>query len=277
MYLLYNSHTKDMFFMENINKKDLVKKLTWIKLGSKLLILVGIILFVLSLVNMFLHSVIKAKPFLITSNILLIIAIIIYLASKVLLHIIYYRYNEEFDVKETKKLKVNACIKLGVTIVLISTLGITISAVKPTLGDMGNIIDMVGYSALSYANPVKGKAKANDLLEKTGGFMEGICHVKTLEQAKVATNANITWNREDIGGSYTYDAKTKIATPSQGFIDRFSSWKQIHDETGMKYFCVTPYPEDYSYMQIVNSTSSQQVILKGLSNEECTDTKRCSR
>ena len=89
--------------MENINKKVLVKKLTWIKLGSKLLILVGIILFVLALVNMFLHSVIKAKPFLITSNILLIIAIIIYLASKVLLHVIYYKYNEEFDVKETKK------------------------------------------------------------------------------------------------------------------------------------------------------------------------------
>jgi hypothetical protein len=189
----------------------------------------------------------------------------------------YSKICNEFDEKERKGGKIKAGITLGVTGVLIAALVIAVGAVKPMLGDIGNVVDMLGYTTLSYVNPIKGRAKANKLLEKTDGFMKGVCHVKNLNQAEVATEANMEWNREDIGGSYTYNATTKEVTPSQGFINRFTEWKEIYEKTGMKYFCVTPYPEDYSYMQIVNPLvnegANQQVILRGLPQEECTDEK----
>ena len=259
--------------MNNIDKKVLVKKLSWIKFGSKMSMLVGFVFFALGLATMFLHSVVKARPYLVLSNIFFILGILVYLATKVLIHLIYFKFPDEFEDKTKRKVKIKAGIKLGVATVLITSLVVAVGAIKPTLGEMGNIIDMVKYAGLSYVNPVKGKAKANDLLEKTGGFMEGICHVKNLDQAKVAANANISWIREDIGGGLIYNAETKQITPTPGFEDRLANWKKIHDEAGMKYFCVTPYPEDYSYMPIVNSTSGNEVILRGLSNDECTDEK----
>lgn len=260
--------------MNNMDKKVLAKKLWWGKLASKLVVFVGIIMFALGFLNMFLYSVIEARPFLTLSAIFVTLGMIGYFASRVVINVIYHNYKDDFTPKERKSGKVKAAVTLGVSGVLVASVVIGANAIKPSLGDMGNIIDMVGYSALSYVNPVKGKAKANALLEKTDGFMEGACHIKNLNQANVASEANISWNREDIGGSYTYNSTTKEVTPDQGFINRLASWREIREGANMKYFCVTPYPEDYSSMKIVNSLGVDQgVILKGLPQEECSDEK----
>lgn len=258
--------------MNNMNKKVLAKKLWWGKLASKLVVFLGVIMFALGFLNMFLYSVVEARPFLTLSAVFVTLGMIGYVASRVVINVIYHKYKDDFTPKERKSGKVKAAVTLGISGVLVASVVIGASAIKPSLGDMGNIIDMVAYAGLSYVNPIKGKAKANKLLEKTDGFMEGICHIKTLDQALIAKEANISWNREDIGGSYTYNMATKEVTPSQGFIDRLASWKEIRDNADMKYFCVTPYPEDYSYMQVINPLSGQDgVILRGLSQEECTD------
>lgn len=262
--------------MDNI--ASIEKKVWLFKLISKLVIVLAVIFWVIGFVNMFLFSYVEAKPFHIIALILLIIGAIGYVGTRTLSCLIWHKYKQKLGIEKARKGKIKACITLGVSASIVIALVIGVGAIKPSLGDMGNVVDMAVYAGLSFVNPVKGKAKANKLLEKTDGFMEGICHVKNLDQAEVASKANITWNREDIGGSYTYNAITKEVTPSQGFIDRLATWKQIHDETGMKYFCVTPYPEDYASMNIVrpNPISSQLldgVILKGLPQEECTDEK----
>ena len=261
--------------MNNIDKKVLAKKLWWVKLASKLVVFIGVLFFALAFANMFLFSVVEARPFLTISDILIGVGLVGYVVSRVLINVVYHKYHDDFTKKERVKGKVKAAVTLGVTGALITSLVVAVGAIKPSLGDLGNVVDMLGYSVLSYANPIKGKSKANNLLEKTDGFMEGVCHVKNLNQAQVAAEANISWNREDIGGSYTYNPTTKEVTPSQGFIDRLASWKQIREEADMKYFCVTPYPEDYAYMPIVGPsvTNEQQVILRGLPQEECTDEK----
>ena len=259
--------------MNNMDKKVLVKKLWLAKLAAKFVVFFGVVFFALGFLNMFLYSVIEARPFLTVSSILVSVGMVVYLVTRLWINAICHMNRDEFK-EERRKGNKKAYITLGVTGVLIASLVITASAIKPSLGDMGNIIDMVTYAGLSYVNPVKGKAKANELLEKTDGFMEGICHVKNLNQAKVAAEANVEWNREDIGGSYTYNATTKEVTPDQGFINRLASWKEIYEETGMKYFCVTPYPEDYAYMPVVtNLSGEQEVILRGLPEEECTSEK----
>ena len=260
--------------MNNMDKKVLAKKLWWGKLASKLIVFVGVVMFALGFLNMFLYSVIEARPFLTLSAIFVTLGMVGYVASRVVINVIYHKYKNEFTTKERKSGKVKAAVTLGVSGVLVASVVIGANAIKPSLGDMGNIIDMVGYSALSYVNPVKGKAKANALLEKTDGFMEGACHIKNLNQATVASEANISWNREDIGGSYTYNVSTKEVTPDQGFINRLASWREIREGANMKYFCVTPYPEDYSSMKVVDSLGVEQgVILKGLPQEECSDEK----
>ena len=260
--------------MNNMDKKVLAKKLWWGKLASKLVVFVGVVMFALGFLNMFLYSVIEARPFLTLSAIFVTLGMIGYVASRVVINVIYHKYKDDFTPKERKSGKVKATVTLGVSGVLVASVVIGANAIKPSLGDMGNIIDMVGYSALSYVNPVKGKAKANALLEKTDGFMEGACHIKNLNQATVASEANISWNREDIGGSYTYNVSTKEVTPNQGFINRLASWREIREGANMKYFCVTPYPEDYSSMKVVDSLGVEQgVILKGLPQEECSDEK----
>ena len=74
-------------------------------------------------------------------------------------------------------------------------------------------------------------------LEKTGGYMKGVCHAEP--QYDLLKEGNIEWFRDDI--PFPYDADGKL---SQSYL----SWKEYvkgYADNGIRIFGITPYPEDY--------------------------------
>ncbi len=75
------------------------------------------------------------------------------------------------------------------------------------------------------------------VIEKTDGFMKGICHDNG--EIEMLQNANIEWKRDDIPFPYLKDGSMN---PS------YLSWKEemkVYVENGIKIFGITPYPDDY--------------------------------
>ena len=74
-------------------------------------------------------------------------------------------------------------------------------------------------------------------LEKTDGFMKGVCHAEP--QYELLQEGNIRWFRDDI--PFPYDADGNIS-------ESYKSWKEYvqgYADNGIKIFGITPYPEDY--------------------------------
>lgn len=76
-----------------------------------------------------------------------------------------------------------------------------------------------------------------EVMEKTDGFMKGICHDNG--EMEMLHNANIEWKRDDIPFPFAADGSL---SPS------YVSWKaemQEYVNNGIKIFGITPYPDDY--------------------------------
>lgn len=74
-------------------------------------------------------------------------------------------------------------------------------------------------------------------LEKTDGFLKGVCHAEP--QYDLIKEANIEWFRDDIPFPYSQDGSL---SPS------YLGWKEYvkaYADNGIKIFGITPYPEDY--------------------------------
>ena len=81
------------------------------------------------------------------------------------------------------------------------------------------------------------KAAVVEALDKTGGFMAGICHPEP--EYKQIKKANIGWIREDI--PYPYDDNGKIS-------QSYKSWKaemKAYAKRGIKLMAITPYPDEF--------------------------------
>ncbi len=75
-------------------------------------------------------------------------------------------------------------------------------------------------------------------LEKTGGFIKGVCHPN--ENYEQISDANIEWVRFDIS-NLPYD---KNGNPNEGYL-RFKERAKGYADHGIKVLAITPYPEDY--------------------------------
>lgn len=74
-------------------------------------------------------------------------------------------------------------------------------------------------------------------LEKTGGFMKGVCHAEP--QYDLIKEGNIEWFRDDI--PFPYDEDGKLS-------ESYKEWKEYvkaYADNGIRIFGITPYPEDY--------------------------------
>ena len=74
-------------------------------------------------------------------------------------------------------------------------------------------------------------------LEKTGGYMKGVCHAEP--QYDLIKEGNIEWFRDDI--PFPYDADGNIS-------QSYKEWKEYvkgYADNGIRIFGITPYPEDY--------------------------------
>lgn len=74
-------------------------------------------------------------------------------------------------------------------------------------------------------------------LEKTDGYMKGVCHAEP--QYELIKEGNIEWFRDDI--PFPYNADGEIS-------ESYKSWKEYvkaYADNGIKIFGITPYPEDY--------------------------------
>ena len=81
------------------------------------------------------------------------------------------------------------------------------------------------------------KAAVVEALDKTDGFMTGICHPEP--EYKRIKKANIGWIREDI--PYPYDSNGKIS-------QSYKSWKaemKAYAKRGIKLMAITPYPDEF--------------------------------
>ena len=101
--------------MNNMDKKVLAKKLWWAKLAAKFVVFFGVVFFALGFLNMFLYSVVEARPFLAISAVFVTVGMVAYVAARVLINVIYHKYRDEFTKKERIKGKVKAGVTLGVT------------------------------------------------------------------------------------------------------------------------------------------------------------------
>lgn len=74
-------------------------------------------------------------------------------------------------------------------------------------------------------------------LEKTDGFLKGVCHAEP--QYDLIKDANIEWFRDDI--PFPYDKEGNLSAS-------YLSWKEYaksYADEGIRIFGITPYPEDY--------------------------------
>ena len=74
-------------------------------------------------------------------------------------------------------------------------------------------------------------------MEKTGGFIKGVCHADP--DYELIKDANIGWFRDDI--PFPYDENGQIS-------QEYLSWKEYvkgYVDEGIKIFGITPYPNDY--------------------------------
>lgn len=262
--------------MDNINSvRKFEKKARRLKIVAKLVVIIAIVLYILGFVNMFLYDYSSAEPYYIVGQIVFIIGIVFYVILRITVSSIHRRRYECFTDLEKAKYKNRGITTVAVTACVLLGLVGGVNAIKPSLGDMGNIIDMAVNAGISFINPIQGRSITNKTLARTDGFMKGVCHVKNPDDAAVASNANIEWNREDIGNIESYNATTKEVIGGAGFENSFANWKAVYEATGMKYFCVTPYPKDYASMRVITNgpSSTEETIIRGLSQEECSDDK----
>ncbi len=86
------------------------------------------------------------------------------------------------------------------------------------------------------------KAESSDevdaLLEKTGGFIKGVCHPN--ENYEQIADANIEWVRFDIS-HLPYDENGE---PTPGYLS-FKERAKGYADRGFKVMAITPYPDDY--------------------------------
>ncbi len=74
-------------------------------------------------------------------------------------------------------------------------------------------------------------------LEKTDGFLKGVCHAEP--QYDLIKEANIGWFRDDIPFPYDKDGNL-----SQSYI-RWKEYVKAYADNGIRIFAITPYPEDF--------------------------------
>ena len=90
---------------------------------------------------------------------------------------------------------------------------------------------------MSHEPAAKNDKECRTVIEKTDGFVKGVCHAT--HEYEMLQEANIEWTRKDIPFPYDEDGNIR---------ERYISWKeemQQYVDNGIKIFAVTPYPEDY--------------------------------
>ncbi len=109
--------------------------------------------------------------------------------------------------------------------------------IKPVLAFFLAVI--TPFASLLVADPFATFDNNVDIvLEKTDGYMKGVCH-PVEEDADLIAGANIEWLRRDIPFLYNQDG-----TISQRYLD----WKAQYSryaEKGFKVMGITPYPDDF--------------------------------
>jgi hypothetical protein len=91
---------------------------------------------------------------------------------------------------------------------------------------------------LSYPFKAKSNSGVTTALEKSGGFLKGICHPHG--EFDLITAANIGWERADVPFPYEKDGVT--------LRKHYLAWKaekQAYVDHGIKIFMVTPYPSEF--------------------------------
>jgi len=95
----------------------------------------------------------------------------------------------------------------------------------------------VPWALISYPFRAKKSAEVKEFMQKTGGFIKGVCHSpESFEQIK---NAGIKWNRIDL--PFPFDAQGSLRNE---YIECKASIKRYVDN-GIKVMAVTPYPYEY--------------------------------
>lgn len=80
-------------------------------------------------------------------------------------------------------------------------------------------------------------AEVEIAIEKTGGYIKGVCHAEP--QYDLLNEGNIEWFRDDIPFPYDEDGSLSKS---------YTEWKEYvkgYADNGIRIFGITPYPEDY--------------------------------
>ena len=134
-------------------------------------------------------------------------------------------------------------VKKWIGIGLLSLLAVIVIAViyvwNAVLPDLdGGGYRYVAVNAISSYFKKESNQEVDVFLEKTGGFIRGVCHPnEDYEQIK---EANIEWVRFDLT-SLPYDENGNL---TQGYLN-FKARAKGYADQGMKVMCVTQYPQVY--------------------------------
>lgn len=114
---------------------------------------------------------------------------------------------------------------------------IFISVMKKILSVILSILTPGLTWLFAYEPTAENDSACQTVIEKTDGFMKGICHDNG--EYDMLRTANIGWTRTDMPFPYNKDGSL-----SQSYIN----WKaeiQGYVDNGIKIFAITPYPDDY--------------------------------
>lgn len=225
----------------------------WTKIVAKIVFWLGIVLELVGLLFMILYSYSKASPWYITGLVLLILGTIGYLVSRVFITSIWATKKNEIPEATKKKKKKGMIIHLSLDAVAILTLVLGVYFGKNALGDIGAILYNATTSFLNFDN-----SKAEIAIKKSGGFMKGICHASSLDDATVAKGANIEWTRLDLAMVEGYDVTTKTVTPGSSYTSFKANLVNLKN-AGLNLFLITPYPKDYANAGIDPQTNLEGV------------------
>jgi hypothetical protein len=137
-----------------------------------------------------------------------------------------------------RRFKIVALIVLGLLIVSAAVGFFNVSRMEKSARDqIAASISRIPAALIAYPFKAKTSEEVALAMEKSGGFIKGICHpTQNYEQIK---GAGIEWNRSDV--PFPFDAQGNIRPE----YDSYKRRMREYSDNGIKIMAVTPYPRDY--------------------------------
>lgn len=225
----------------------------WVKITSKIVFWLGVVLEIVGLLFMILYSYSAASGWYISGLVLLSLGTIGYLVSRIYITTTWVKKKNEIPAEKKTKKKKGMIIHLSLDVIGILVLVLGVYYGKNALGDVGSILF---NATTSFFNGDNSKAEA--AAKKSGGFMKGICHASSLEDATVAKGANVEWTRLDLSMVEGYNSTTKEIIPGASYTSFKANLVKLK-AAGLNLFLITPYPADYAEKNINPQTDYEAI------------------